>query len=371
MKKFLIALLVICSLVTTVSAHSGRTDSSGGHKDNKNKSGLGSYHYHCGGYPAHLHKSGYCPYRDKFPSSVKVKAEKTTLGIGEEITISATVKPSNACDKDVDWKSSDSSVVSIQNGIAKAVGYGTATISASTFNNKTGKIKITVKEIKTESVTISSVPANLFVGETSKLECTITPANVDDPTIVWASSNIEVAVVSAEGEVTAKSAGTTTISATARNGVSTSVDLEVQIREVAAVVITADCPTVGVGEKMFLTAAVSPENATFQELTWKSSDEALLTVAENGEVTALGCGVVTVTATAANGTSNTIEIEITEAPTEQEKVEDDDGQTDETSEGASLKDISPEDTSDGSSAFLGFLVVAGIAAVIIFFKRRG
>lgn len=43
-------------------AHSGRTDSSGGHKDNKNKSGLGSYHYHCGGYPAHLHTDGVCPY---------------------------------------------------------------------------------------------------------------------------------------------------------------------------------------------------------------------------------------------------------------------------------------------------------------------
>ncbi len=52
-------------LITTISpidAHSGRTDGSGGHKDNKNKSGLGSYHYHCGGYPAHLHTNG-CPYK--------------------------------------------------------------------------------------------------------------------------------------------------------------------------------------------------------------------------------------------------------------------------------------------------------------------
>ena len=361
MRKVIISLLVICSLVTTVFAHSGRTDSSGGHKDNKNKSGLGSYHYHCGGYPAHLHTSGYCPYRDKFPSSVKVKAEKTTLGIGEEITISATVKPSNACDKDVDWKSSDISVVSIQNGVAKAVGYGTATISASTFNNKVGKIKITVKETTAESVIISSAPTSLFVGETSKLECTIIPENVDDPTIVWASSNTEVAVISDEGEVTAKGAGTTTISATASNGVSTSIDLDIQIRDVEVVAITAERPTVGVGKKMFLTAVVSPENATFQELTWKSSDEALLTVAENGEVTALGCGVVTVTATATNGISNTIEIEITEASTEQEMVEDNKVQTDEPT----------EETTDGSSAFLGFLVVAGIAAVIIFLKRRG
>ncbi len=43
-------------------AHSGRTDGSGGHRDNRNKSGLGSYHYHCGGYPAHLHSGGVCPY---------------------------------------------------------------------------------------------------------------------------------------------------------------------------------------------------------------------------------------------------------------------------------------------------------------------
>ena len=46
----------------TANAHSGRTDSNGGHKDNKNVSGLGSYHYHCGGYPAHLHNNGACPY---------------------------------------------------------------------------------------------------------------------------------------------------------------------------------------------------------------------------------------------------------------------------------------------------------------------
>lgn len=48
--------------VMEAQAHSGRTDASGGHRDNKNASGLGSYHYHCGGYPAHLHPNGVCPY---------------------------------------------------------------------------------------------------------------------------------------------------------------------------------------------------------------------------------------------------------------------------------------------------------------------
>lgn len=75
MKKFTKRLLVIfsCFTMTTTAipftntftlvaeAHQGRTDSSGGHRDNKNKSGLGSYHYHHG-YSAHLHPNGICPY---------------------------------------------------------------------------------------------------------------------------------------------------------------------------------------------------------------------------------------------------------------------------------------------------------------------
>lgn len=57
-----VASFAIPNFTITAEAHSGRTDASGGHRDNKNKSGLGSYHYHCGGNPAHLHNDGVCPY---------------------------------------------------------------------------------------------------------------------------------------------------------------------------------------------------------------------------------------------------------------------------------------------------------------------
>ena len=58
-----------------VMAHSGRTDSNGGHRDNKNASGLGSYHYHCGGNPPHLHEDGICPYSSLSSTS---SSSKTT-----------------------------------------------------------------------------------------------------------------------------------------------------------------------------------------------------------------------------------------------------------------------------------------------------
>lgn len=69
MKKLvLVFLFVISSLLL---GHGGRTDSNGGHRDNKNKSGLGYYHYHHG-YGPHLHEDGICPYEVK-EEKVEVK----------------------------------------------------------------------------------------------------------------------------------------------------------------------------------------------------------------------------------------------------------------------------------------------------------
>lgn len=62
-KRMFVALCLTFFIFSQIAfAHSGKTDASGGHHDNKNKSRLGSYHYHCGGYPAHLHPNGICPY---------------------------------------------------------------------------------------------------------------------------------------------------------------------------------------------------------------------------------------------------------------------------------------------------------------------
>ena len=75
----LIAFILALFLTTTSAlAHSGRTDSKGGHKDNKNKSGLGSYHYHCGGHPAHLHNSGVCPYSNSSSTKKSAATKKPT-----------------------------------------------------------------------------------------------------------------------------------------------------------------------------------------------------------------------------------------------------------------------------------------------------
>lgn len=91
LRKIIICVMVITLLsacldisfntsIATISAdaHSGRTDSSGGHRDNKNKSGLGYYHYHCDGNPPHLHGNGDCPY-DSSAKTTKISSSKTKV----------------------------------------------------------------------------------------------------------------------------------------------------------------------------------------------------------------------------------------------------------------------------------------------------
>lgn len=86
-RKVFVLLLVFIFVFSSVGfAHSGRTDSSGGHKDNQNKSGLGSYHYHHG-YGPHLHPNGVCPYSTTSSSNSSTSSPSTS-----KISYSSEVK---------------------------------------------------------------------------------------------------------------------------------------------------------------------------------------------------------------------------------------------------------------------------------------
>lgn len=77
LKKVFVMTLCVCLLFSSniATAHSGRTDSRGGHHDYKNRSGLGDYHYHHGMEP-HLHPHGVCPYSSTSSSNSKTTTKQ-------------------------------------------------------------------------------------------------------------------------------------------------------------------------------------------------------------------------------------------------------------------------------------------------------
>lgn len=174
-KKIMMILLIILSVIligANAYAHSGRTDSRGGHKDNKNKSGLGSYHYHCGGYPAHLHTNGVCPYSSSAGSAkesvstssekttstvpttisvtdIKIKERLTNMEVGESQQLTVTINPYNATDQNVVWKSSDESIAIVSStGVVNAIKSGLVDITVTSANGKSDVIKISINEVQ-------------------------------------------------------------------------------------------------------------------------------------------------------------------------------------------------------------------------------
>lgn len=280
----------------SVFAHSGRTDSSGGHHDNNNVSGLGSYHYHCGGYPAHLHEYGYCPYTDVFPYSVSISTDKSTARRGETINLSTVVYPSNSCNSSVSWESSNTDVIQISNGKATAVGFGEATLTATTFNGISSSIILTVQEVKAESITISSDDLVLFVRDEAKLSANITPDEVDNKSVLWSSGDENVLTVDDAGLLYAVGPGKTTISATTENGKSDSIN--VTVNEIVAESITIKGhQTMTIGDSTQLNAELFPANVSFSDITWTSDDESIVSIDKNGTVTAKSVGHTTIYAT--------------------------------------------------------------------------
>lgn len=192
-RKIIINLLIAMSVISisiNAYAHSGRTDANGGHRDNKNKSGLGSYHYHCGGYPAHLHTNGVCPYSSSSKSNknssssssnsnsntkttttkpttvavtgIQINENIETLEVGNNKILTATITPDNATDKSITWKSSDESIATISTTgelIAKKPGIVDITVASS--NGKTSSIKINIKETPKTNNMITKTSTNV------------------------------------------------------------------------------------------------------------------------------------------------------------------------------------------------------------------
>ena len=128
-------------------------------------------------------------------------------------------------------------------------------------------------------------------GDTVTLTATVAPADATDKTVTWKSSDESVATVDKDGVVTAKKAGTVTITATA-GGVSgtlhitvTAKPVETRPRHQRGGHVEAGT-TVSVGKTLQATATVKPGNATNKKVTWKSSDESIATVDANGVITA-------------------------------------------------------------------------------------
>ena len=156
-------------------------------------------------------------------------------------------------------------------------------------------------------VALDPASVDLYNNNTYKFNVVTTPADANNYTLSWASSNESVATVAEDGTVTVVGEGTATITVTLNDqlesGVFTATATVNGLGNMAVSGISLDPTAIDTyvgAAPVEITAVIAPANASNQNITWTSSDENVATV-DNGVVTGVGAGTATITATTEDG----------------------------------------------------------------------
>lgn len=154
--------------------------------------------------------------------------------------------------------------------------------------------------VAVSGVALDKKVATVNVGKKVTVKATVTPANADNKTLAWTSSNTKIATV-LNGVVKGVKAGRVIITAKTTDGSNISATCTVTVKQPVTSISLSKKATMYTGKKLTLKAKVNPANASNKALTWKSSNAKVAKVSSKGIVTGVKAGTVKITATAKDG----------------------------------------------------------------------
>ena len=258
-------------------------------------------------------------------SGIQLSQTSAALTVGDTLTLTKTIYPSDATNQAVTWTSSSDAVASVDsNGkiTAKTAGSAVITCKSVSDNSVVGICNVTVKakvqtpsEIKVNKITLNKTTASVTKGKTLQLTATVTPGNATKKEVKWSTSDKNVATVSVNGLVTAVGGGDAIITCTAQDGSGVKATCKITVKnpvvKVTKVTLNKTTATLAPKETLTLKATVTPTNATNKAVTWKSSNTKIATVSSSGKVTAKAAGTVTITCRAKDGSGKKATCKIT------------------------------------------------------------
>ena len=167
-----------------------------------------------------------------------------------------------------------------------------------------GASQVTVRPLEpVTGVTLDRTDLTLTVGSSRTLTASLSPENASNRSVAWESSAPSVAFVDDSGTVTGVSSGKATVTVKTADGAKTA-SCEVTVADpirVSGVTLNASEMTIAVNSVVFLTAAVSPVNATEKAVTWQSDAPAVATVDAGGMVKGMSPGEAVITVKTKDG----------------------------------------------------------------------
>ena len=145
------------------------------------------------------------------PMSVSLDFSSVTLAPGETLSLTHIILPDEVAIKTVTWSSSDPDVATVADGVVTAITEGSAVITVTTNSGQKSATCILTVAYAVSGVMLDKTLDVMSVGKSQKLTATVWPEDAPDKSVKWESSNPDVAEVTDDGVVTAKTTGTATI----------------------------------------------------------------------------------------------------------------------------------------------------------------
>lgn len=210
----------------------------------------------------------------------------------------------------VKWSSNDSNIVSVSDGMVIAKNIGKAFITATDTND--GSKTICVVEVINNYIPITSIKMDsyketILLNETKRLQINISPSNASNQNLIYYTSNPSIVSITPKGEITGKKVGISYITITAP-GTTLNIIMSVSVSDKIPLTSISLPQNIAINElsTYTLTPTYTPSNATDKKITWKSSDETIATISNNGLITAKKPGTVTIKAISIEGSKEAI-----------------------------------------------------------------
>lgn len=204
------------------------------------------------------------------------------------------------------YSSSDPSVVMVdEHGNLVAVNAGTAEVALSSENGKIYDSGIITVVVTPTGISMpDTVTLSMGTNINASVEATVVPEDATDVVIEYVSSDEAIATVDNTGYITAVAAGEADITASVVDTGLAATCHVIVTPAIESLDISKSSMTMKPGATNTLSVTVSPEGANISGMTWTSSDEAVATVDQEGNVTAVADGTATITATIGETTAS-------------------------------------------------------------------
>lgn len=233
-------------------------------------------------------------------TDMKLNYTKKSVVVGKTFKLYPTFTPTNAFDQTVTYASMDSSVATVdKEGTIKGIKGGTTLVSVT--SNSTGKMiycMVTVEE-KITKITLNKTSYKLGLKKTYRLKPTIASNYSSNKKLKWTTSNKKYVTVTSSGKIKGVKLGRATITVRATDGSGAKATCSVRVvRPVTSISLNKSYIKLVEGKTTKIKATVKPKNATYKNVTYRSSNDEIALIDSKGKIIALQEGKVTITAKA-------------------------------------------------------------------------